>query len=130
MAPAVRSVPLYHGGVPGLRAGDLLLPPDESGTEQRLSAYVPAAASWGYRTDVVYLTRVENQARAFAACYPDGALYRVEPIELVGADPDNPDSAVMARAARVIAVVRPRVVFAHRRPESWLRLINEEPPMG
>lgn len=121
---------LYHGGFPGLRPGELVLPPDESGTEYRLSAYAPQAARWGYRTDVVYLTRVENQARAFAACYPDGALYQCEPIELLGPDPDNPASAVMARRARVVAVVRPRVLFAHRRPESWFRLIHEESPMG
>lgn len=121
---------LYHGGVPGLRVGDLILPPDESGTTRRLSAYAPAAAEWGYRTDVVYLTRVQAQARAFAAVYPDGTLYEAEPIELVGVDPDNPATAVMARRARIVAVLRPRVLFAHRRPESWLRMIHEEPPMA
>lgn len=113
----------FHGGVPGLNVGDLLLSPDESGTTNRLSASTPADAQHGTRTDVVYLARHQDHARAYAALYPDGALYEAEPIGPTEPDPDAPDLAVMCRSARVTAVVRPVVRFAHRTPESWFRLL-------
>lgn len=116
----------YHGGIPGLEAGDRILPPDTTGTTHRLSANTPAAAPHGTRTDVVYLARHDQHARAFAALYPDGALYQVEPESPVEPDPDAPEHAGMATSAVITAVLRPRVVFAHRRLESWLRLLNEQ----
>lgn len=118
---------LYHGGVPGLRPGDLILPPDRTGTDRALSRYALAAgAPHGTRTDRVYLTPDSQHARVFAAFYPDGALYRVAPVGELTPDPDAPDSAVMAVEAEVLEVVRPRVVFAHRTPESWIRLLTTE----
>lgn len=117
---------LYHGGVPGLNPGDLILPPDRSGTNHTLSQYARPDAPHGTRTDLVYLTPISQHARVFAAFYPDGALYRVMPVGGVIPDPDAPDSAVMAAEAVVLEVVRPRVVFAHRTAESWIRLLTNE----
>lgn len=116
----------YHGGVPGLAVGDEILPPDRTGATTRLSRLAAAlGAPHGTRTDVVYLASNEQHARAFAALYPDGALYAVEPSGPVEPDPDAPDVAVMTPSARITAVLRPRVAFAHRSPESWLRLLVE-----
>lgn len=117
----------YHGGVPGLRAGDRLLPPEVSGTERTLSEYVPSVAPHGHRRDVVYVTPDREAARTFAAFYPDGALYEVE---LVGApqdDPDAPGVAAMVRAATVRTVVDAVVLFRSRPPEKWLRALTREP---
>lgn len=118
---------LFHGGIPGLEPGGLLLPPAESGTERTLSAYAPHGARYGFRRDVVYLALRQDHARAYAALYPDGALYAAEPIGPTEPDPDAPGLSVMCARARVLRVVRPRVVLAHRRIESWLRLLREEP---
>lgn len=112
----------YHGGFPGLAPGDLLVPPAESGTERTLSQYV-VGQPHGTRRDVVYLAARQDDARVYAALYPDGALYLVEPIGPTEPDPDAPGRAVMCARARVVEVVRPRVVLAHRRIESWLRLL-------
>ncbi len=121
-------MPYFHGGHPGLKPGELLLPPDQPGTEHRLSAVsaelgAPAHAT---RTDVVYVTTGRDVARAYAAFYPDGALYRVEPIGAVEADPDcaEPGLSWQCSAAEVIAVVDPVVLFRTRRPERWLRLLE------
>lgn len=119
----------FHGGYPGLKPGHLLLPPDETGTEHRLSV---AAAELGgpahaTRTDVVYVATDRNVARAYAAFYPDGALYRVEPI---GRPPEpDPDCEIpglswQCSAAAVVAVVDPVVLFRARTPERWLRLLT------
>ncbi len=115
----------FHGGFPGLAAGDLLLPPDESDTPRTLSEHArQLGAPHGIRRDRVYLTRVQNVARVFAAMYPDGALYAVDPDGDMEADPDAPDIAAMAARARITAVIRPRVVFAHRHPDSWFRMLT------
>jgi hypothetical protein len=114
----------FHGGYPGLAVGDWIEPPDVTGTEHRVSAYVPEGAPHGQRTDVVYLTNAGHVARFYAAVYPDGAIYRVAPAGVVGPDPDAPNDAVMCGRAQVLEVVRPRVVFAHRTWESWVRLLE------
>lgn len=119
----------FHGGYPGLKPGDLLLPPDTTGTEHRLSAIAaehngPAHST---RTDIVYVTTGRDVARAFAAFYPDGALYRVEPAGALEPDPDCdlPDLSWQCAAARVAAVVDPVVLFRTRTPERWLRLMTQ-----
>lgn len=119
----------FHGGFPGLAVGDWLLPPEETGTGRRLSRY-PEEAGWCARLDVVYLSVHQQQARVFAGLYPDGAVYRVEPEPGVVPvqDPDAPlGCAVMVPRARVVEVVRARVVGAHRTVESWLVMLRECP---
>lgn len=114
----------YHGGVPGLEVGERILPPDTTGAPARLSRYAEAIGTpHGTRTDVVYLASRPEHARAFAALYPDGALYQVEPESDTEPDPDAPEATAMTTSAVITAVLRPRVAFAHRRPESWLRLL-------
>lgn len=116
----------YHGGVPGLRAGDALTPPDVSGTTRTLSEHVPGIAEHGTRTDVVYATTDREAARTFAALYPDGALYQVDLADEVGPDPDAPGIAVMARSARVRSVVDPVVLLRSRSAEKWLRALTRQ----
>lgn len=118
--------PYFHGGYPSLCVGDLIEPPDVTGTTHVLSRYTPPDAPHGRRRDVVYLARVQDHARAYAALYPDGALYRAEPDGPTEPDPDAPDLAVTCRRARVVEVIRPRIVFAHRRPEDWLRMLMKD----
>ena len=113
----------YHGGFPGLAVGDLLLPPAESGTNHTLSAYA-AGLPHGHRRDVVYLARYQQHARAFAALYPDGALYAAEPIGPTEPDPDAPEDAVTCACARIVEVIRPRILVAHRNIDSWLRMLR------
>lgn len=117
----------YHGGVPGLAVGDRLLPPEVTGTDHRLSRYVDANTPHGHRTDVVYLARYEQHARVYAALYPDGALYEVGDACGAEPDPDAPQFAVMVASAVITRVLRPRVVAAHRRLESWMRMLTTDP---
>lgn len=115
---------LYHGGVPGLAVGDMLLAPDESGATHTLSRYVAAGQPHGTRRDVVYLAVRQDHARVYAALYPDGALYAADPIGPTEPDPDAPRLAVMCARARITEVIRPRIVLAHREIGSWLRMLT------
>lgn len=118
----------FHGGYPGLKPGDLILPPDTTGTERRLSATAAEldAPAYSTRTDVVYVTTGRDVARAFAAFYPDGALYRVEPRGDLEPDPDSgiPGLSWQCPAAEVVAVVDAAVLFRTRRPERWVRMLT------
>lgn len=111
----------FHGGVPGLQVGDTLLPPDQSGATHTLSAHAKPGT---IRTDRVYVTPAQDAARVYAALYPNGAIYRVVPNGGVEPDPDAPDVAFMCVSALIVEVVRPRIVMAHRRVDSWLRLLR------
>jgi hypothetical protein len=118
----------FHGGYPGLKPGDLIQPPDTTGTGHRLSAIAaehngPAHST---RTDVVYVTTGRDVARAFAAFYPDGALYRVEPLGDLEPDPDSGITGLswQCPAARIAVVVDPVVLFRDRTPARWVRMLT------
>lgn len=80
---------LFHGGVPGMRSGDLIRP----GHDRREHDGCPwcAARSEGVagpgaldppsaRQDRVYLTTSRLYARFYASLYGRGDLYQVEPV--------------------------------------------------
>ena len=114
----------FHGGFPGLRPGGLILPPDTTGTERRLSLHVTDShdAPHAQRTDVVYMTTDRAIARGYAAFYPNGALYQVEPDGAPEPDPDclMPGVSWQAPAARVLAIIDAVVLLNSRRAEKWM----------
>ncbi|MET9819621.1 hypothetical protein [Streptomyces sp. NPDC006355] len=112
----------FHGGVPGLVRGDLLLPPVVTGVERTLTADVLAMGGQA-RRDRVYVTTGREVARVYAALRPDGALYEVEPVGELEADPDCQVAGVSYEcpAARVVRVVDPVVLLRSRPFEAWLR---------
>jgi len=121
-------VTYFHGGVSGLKVGDRILPPDATGTSRTLSRYAaelggPAHAR---RTDLVYLTTERQVAKAYAAFYPDGALYQVLPSSPVDRDPDCLIDGLSWHCpeAIVVSVIDPVVLFRTRTPERWLRMAN------
>jgi hypothetical protein len=79
-------VTYFHGGTPGLFSGEFVLPPATTGTSRCL-ADLPMDAPAG-RRDRVYVTTGRDVARVYAAFYPDGALYEVEPDDELESDPD------------------------------------------
>lgn len=115
----------WHGGFPGLTPGDLLLPPTETGATHTLTGYgvLPGYRPDHVRADRVHVTTRRDSARVFAAAYPDGALYRVEPLGDMEPDPDAPDEAIRCERARVLAVYDPCVRWAERGAR-WLRLLE------
>lgn len=124
-APRPRPVRYFHGGVPGLRTGDLVRPPADTGVERTCTAHVVAMGGQA-RADRVYVTSARDVARVFAALYPDGALYQVEPVGELVPDPDCRSVGVSweVPAARVVRVVDPVVLVRARRVEAWLRLLE------
>jgi hypothetical protein len=115
----------FHGGVPGLRRGDLLLPPAATGTERTLTADVLDMGGRA-RRDRVYVTTGREVARVYAALAPDGALYEVEPLGELEADPDCAVAGVSweCPAARVLRVVDPVVLHRVRSLDAWLRKLD------
>lgn len=105
--------PYFHGGVPGLKPGDVLLPPAVTRAQVTTASFVTAAEAatfpWATRTDLVYCTRLEGIAVGCALFYPDGALYRVQPQPPVEADPDSPGDQVSCPSAVVLGVEAPRL---------------------
>jgi hypothetical protein len=79
---------------------------------------------------VVYLTTDRQVAKAYAAFYPDGALYSVVPESPVDPDPDcrEPGLSWQCPRAVVAAVVDPVVLFRSRTPERWLRMLASSIP--
>lgn len=96
----------FHGGVPGLRVGDEILPatqvPDARHDYVYRSDYQGAA--FHYDSARVYLTTHEGTATSFAARYLDirtlthhpGTVYEVRPIGKARIDPDYPHSGEYA----------------------------------
>lgn len=115
----------FHGGVPGLRRGDLLLPPAVTGTGRTLTADVIDMGG-AARLDRVYVTSGREVARVYAALFPDGALYEVETLGELVADPDCAVAGVSweCLGARVLRVVDPVVLHRVRSLDAWLRKLD------
>ena len=109
----------FHGGMPGLRVGDSILPP--SATDAFSVADVTdapadlrAKVAEVHSRDRVYLTTDPQAARLFAALHPagdewrGGDVYRVIPEQPVTPDPDylhDDGGSVCAPSAVVVSVV-------------------------
>ena len=76
----------YHGGPPGMRVGQMILPPSKTGVASS-SEY--GAAHVHDRTKV-YVTPDKRAALMFASLHPsgDGQVYKVEARGEVAYDPD------------------------------------------
>lgn len=120
----------WHGGIPGLRPGDLIQPVSVTGTTDHLVDGCPTCEArkatgrpedGGPRSDRVYVTTNREYARLYAAGWPRGALYRVEPLgeleETTGRDDPLPSWAVPE--ARVLAVYDACVQFTPRMIRRW-----------
>lgn len=122
----------FHGGIPGMKPGALILPPATTGTERTLAEYSEQLGGEHVRRDRVYLATARDVAKAYAAFYPDGALYEVEPRGALEPDPDCyvPGLSWQCEAAVVLAVVDPVVLFRARTPERWMRMLSPATSQG
>lgn len=132
VASVVTAEPRYwHGGAPGLAVGDLITPRpagddahliDGCATCEARRAAKPLATDHLDPTRV-YISTDREYARLYAAGYPRGGLYQVEPIgdmvETTGIDDPLPSWAVPT--ARVLAVYDPVVVLTAKQARGLAR---------
>lgn len=121
MTSAGEQLRLFHGGVPGLRAGDLI----EPGHSRREHDGCPwcAARAQGeahlgmdgpsQQTDRVYATGHRLYAKYHASLWGRGDLYRVEAVGDVQPSSEDSIPSVHAPALRVVAVVDRAVLLTH-----------------
>lgn len=115
----------FHGGVPWLNVGELLLPPERTGARQLYDALTDTEldelAVDGLdlrqlqqlrRRDVVYVTIDVREAELFARLYPHatgGAIYECQPAEPIEEDPDYravPVQSFTTPEARIVRILR------------------------
>lgn len=121
----------WHGGVPGLRPGDLI----EPGHARSVKAGCPwcearergAVGPGGIdpapeHADRVYLTADRLYGKHYASLYGRGDLYRVKPVGDVVASVEDSFETVAAPAARVLAVYDRAVLLT---PKERRRLFRE-----
>jgi hypothetical protein len=106
---------LWHGGVPGLKVGDLVQPGHERQSHpgcqfcearavEAAGGQRPALDPLSRHQDRVYLTTSREYARHFASLWGRSDLYRVEPVGEVVASSEDTIPTWTAPAARVLAV--------------------------
>jgi len=94
----------YHGGVPGLRVGDTLLPPSITGKSTLLEYAKKVDPNGPQRADRVYLTTDLEAARLFALVYPYGHVYRAVPALPLENDPDCNEPGLSYQTPTAIVV--------------------------
>jgi rifampin ADP-ribosylating transferase len=97
----------FHGGVPGLKPGCIILPP----TITKVRSCSDYGAAGVHRRDRVYLCTEPEGALIYAVMHPSrkGVVYQVQPIGEVEPDPDwtgTEGVSVQVERARVIRVFR------------------------
>lgn len=121
----------WHGGAPGLKPGDLITPQplgagghlvDDCPTCEARKAGAPLDTD-DNNPDWVYVTTDREYARLYAAGYPRGGLYRVEPIgqmhDRTGDHDPLPSWGV--EKARVLVVYDAVVIPTPSQWRRWLR---------
>lgn len=78
----------------------------------------PSDYDVNHRLDRIYVTTNRRIARGFAAGYPRGALYAVEPLGPLEDDPEHPESFAVERA-RVTWVADPCVILRPNELRRW-----------
>jgi hypothetical protein len=102
---------LFHGGVPGLRPGDLIEPGharkvhDGCAWCAARAELPPAADGLPLHEDRVYLTPERSYARYYASLYGRGDIYQVEPVGQLLRSTEDTVETWTAPAARVIVAV-------------------------
>lgn len=102
---------LFHGGVPGLRPGDLIEPGhtrkahDGCAWCASRAALTPQLDGLPLHEDRVYLTPERSYARYYASLYGRGDLYQVEPIGPLQRSTEDTVETWTAPAASVIVAV-------------------------
>lgn len=105
---------LWHGGVPDLRPGDLIVPGRErrhhdgcpfceARRAQAAGGDVPVIDGLAERRHQVYLTPSREYARHYASLWGRGDLYRVEPVGDVVRSTEDTIETWTAPAARVLS---------------------------
>lgn len=97
----------FHGGVPDLAPGGMVLPPVSTGrTDTLLDTANAAGMQSPQRRDRVYIATEAEAALLYACSYPFGRgwLYAVEPLGEVEPDPDcsEPGLSFQCERARVV----------------------------
>ena len=104
-APIQRNAKLvvryFHGGNRGLKVGDYILPPSETGRD--------SASDFGaqivHRKDRVYVSTRQSDAEFFASANRDPVVYEVEPEGEIEPDSDCISGVSFAcRKAKIISV--------------------------
>jgi rifampin ADP-ribosylating transferase len=102
-ATAKPCVRYFHGGNRGLKVGDYILPPSETGSD--------SASDFGaqivHRKDRVYVSTRQTDAQLFASVSREPVVYEVEPEGELAPDPDCTSGvSFTCPKAKVIAVHR------------------------
>ena len=102
---------LFHGGVPGLRPGDLIEPGHERKPHEGCAwcaaraELAPTLDGLPLHEDRVYLTPERSYARYYASLYGRGDLYQVEAIGHLQMSTEDTVETWTAPAARVLVAV-------------------------
>lgn len=102
---------LFHGGVPGLRPGDLIEPGHSRKVHDGCTwcasraTIPPTLDGLPLHEDRVYLTPERSYARYYASLYGRGDLYQVEPIGHLQQSTEDTVETWTAPAAHVIVAV-------------------------
>lgn len=122
----------WHGGAPGLKPGDLIAPQPAGEVGHLLDGCpICEARKAGAPLDSddnnpewVYVTTSREYARLYAAGYPRGGLYQVEPIgemhDRTGEHDPEPSWGV--ESARVLVVYDAVVIPSPSQVRRWQRL--------
>lgn len=120
----------WHGGAPGLKAGDIIEPRAANDTRHLVDGCPTCEARRrGEQLEaddndpgLVYITTDRDYARFYAAGYPHGSLYHVEPLgDLVDRSEHDPVPSWGCEAVRVLSVYDPLVILTEKRVRSLTR---------
>lgn len=117
------AIKFYHGGVKGLKIGDLVLPMSATGKSNTRNYFTSEQIKAGHGlAHKVYVTSDLYAAKAYASTMPFGDVYLVEPLGVLQDDIDAPGVSFCCDYAKVISIVQRRVKFKLKNLEKMMSL--------
>lgn len=122
---------LWHGGMPGLRVGEVLLPGHARKTHEGCAVCEARANGQHAGIDppsaraAVYITNSKEYARYYASLYGRGDLYTVEPVGPVELSREDHFPTWTCGAARVVGVYQRAILLTWTQRRALWRLWGE-----
>lgn len=117
----------FHGGVSGLKPGDLLEPQAHPGWRRDDCAWCRSGGDSSGHPDSIYVTTEREYARYYASRYGKGWLYVVEPLGELMPSEEELVPSFRCESARVLSVYDRAVVLTRSQRRRVFKMLPGSP---
>lgn len=118
---------LFHGGMPGLKVGDLVVPQESPGWHRDDCSWCRSGADDSRHPETIYVTTEREYARYYASRFGKGWLYVVEPVGDVERSTEDGPETYRCASALVRSIYERCVVVTRNQRRRVFKMMPHDP---